>query len=651
MKSQGLGSFADIENGISESQITIPYWDWQGKIDEVVSILSKYNRTKDKAVWYTWELLKNDLKNCICTFSGRGIEISPYSLPLYKFGSFYNANHRVFMSATISDNTFFIKDLALENDVIQSPLTYNKKWSGEKMILIPSLMDDDLTREEIINLIGKIKNPKFGIIVLVPSFSHAEIWKKYGSTILTSQNLNTEIEKYKNGVYAKPLVMASRYDGIDLPDSMCRILILDSLPISETLTDRYYDTCIPNSMYGKVKTAQTIEQGLGRAVRSEKDYCVVLIIGRDIIKQIRSKDSREYFSPQTRRQIEIGLDLARFSKEDKEENQSPIDLLKSVINQCLKRDEGWKNYYVEQMDTIHGGGITEVDEIVKHEKSAEKLFSDGKFQEAKNKIQDLCDYYQDTLTEEEKGWYLQEMARYIFPINQIDAMSLQVEAHKLNKSLFLPPTGYEVTKISLLAQDRIKNIKARISEFETFESLLLFVDDILSRLSFGINADKFERAIDELGQLLGYETERPDHNWKAGPDNLWAIREGEYLFIECKNQVLDTRSYIEKAETGQFSNNCAWFDRYYFGSKTHYTMIIPTKRVNSNTGFMVPVKIMRNPKLKLLKNNLRSLILGLKNIDLKSLSEDFINASLVQHKLTTDQILSTYFEEHIQEKA
>lgn len=39
------------------------------------------------------------------------------------------------------------------------------------------------------------------------------------------------------------VVFANRYDGIDLADNKCRVLILDSLPVFDSLSDRYDGKC------------------------------------------------------------------------------------------------------------------------------------------------------------------------------------------------------------------------------------------------------------------------------------------------------------------------------------------------------------------------------------------------------------------------
>jgi len=648
LKSQGAGTFADIKNKSHNAILAVPYWDWQAKLDETVDILSKYNNNRDKGVWFAWELVKNNLKNCFAVFSGDEIEISPYTLPINEFGAFSNASHRVYMSATISNDSFFIRDLGLNKEIIESPLTFNKKWSGEKMVLIPSLIDGSLTREEIVNWIGKWRNTPYGVIAITPSNWHTKIWKANGSTFVDKGNFSIEINKLKSNQFETPIVMAAKYDGIDLPDNICRILIIDSLPTTETITEKFIESCIPNSTFTKIKTAQTIEQGLGRAVRGEKDYCAVLLLGNDLVKQIRYRSSRDYLSPQTKQQIDIGLELANFAKEDKKETETFIEMLSSILNQCLTRDESWKNFYSESMDSIKQENIEKLkaDEIIIMERNAETLFNDGEYDEASNTLQSLIDKHSDSLSKNEKGWYLQEMSRYLYSKNRIEGMALQVKAHRANKSLFLPPDGYQFTQIQLKPQERITNIKLRISEFNNFEDLLVYMDDIFSRLSFGTKSDKFESAIDDLGSILGFNTERPDKSWKAGPDNLWAIREGEYLFIECKSEVKLTRSEITKSETGQFNNNIAWFKRFYPGAKVSFSIIIPTKKIKSNTGFSEKVFVLRQKGLRKLVANCRSFILGFSQTDLKDLSEATINKSIEQHKLSTDSLLS-YFEKTI----
>ena len=69
--------------------------------------------------------------------------------------------------------------------------------------------------------------------------------------------------------------------------------------------------------------------------------------------------------------------------------------------------------------------------------------------------------------------------------------------------------------------------------------------------------------MDELSRALGFAGERPDKMWKEGPDNLWALDDMQFLLWECKNEVRIRRSEINKRETEQMNNSCAWFEKNY----------------------------------------------------------------------------------------
>src|SRR6185312_7422669 len=97
---------------------------------------------------------------------------------------------------------------------------------------------------------------------------------------------------------------------------------------------------------------RTVEQGMGRSVRGVKDYSVVVMIGSDLIRLMREKTSRQYLSPQSAAQIELGLEIADMAKQEIEEGRKPSEAFSGLVRQCLNRDADWKAFYVEQMDKV-----------------------------------------------------------------------------------------------------------------------------------------------------------------------------------------------------------------------------------------------------------------------------------------------------------
>ncbi|WP_029508591.1 helicase C-terminal domain-containing protein [Leuconostoc fallax] len=120
-----------------------------------------------------------------------------------------------------------------------------------------------------------------------------------------------------------PLVLVNRYDGIDLPDDRCRILIIDGLPRAQTLYDKYIDKITKNSTEYKIRITQKIEQAMGRSVRADTDYSVILLIGSDLIKFIRN-DAEQVLSAQARKQIQIGMEVSSETQDEIYNNDTEI---------------------------------------------------------------------------------------------------------------------------------------------------------------------------------------------------------------------------------------------------------------------------------------------------------------------------------------
>jgi len=644
LKEQGAGTFADIREQKFDALLAIPYWSWMDRHEDVALILAKDSSTDE--VKYAWPLLKDILRDCLCVISGQGIQISPQLAPLHLFGSFSEAEHRVFMSATVTNDAFLVKGLGLSSNVITSPMVdKNEKWSGEKMILIPSLISSELGRDSIIATYAPPNDKrKYGRVVLAPSFPTANEWGSAGSLVADKKTIYSYVEALKGGDFEKTVVVANRYDGIDLPDRACRILILDSKPYSETLVDRWTESCRRGSELIATKVARTIEQGLGRSVRGEKDYSVIILTGPDLIKTIRTKKSRGYFSAQTQTQIEIGLEIAELAKEDIASGTAPAQALASLVRQCIGREEAWKEFYGERMSKMSNPAQDNRALVLfTAEHTAETYFQQGQPEKAIATLQELIDKH--IRDESEKGWYLQEMARYAHLTDKTESNNLQVAAHQKNRYLLKPRSGMKITNISAIGHKRIETIIDWARGFDTATEMLLDIDDILGRLRFGVASDSFEAALDELGQALGFETQRPDKEWKQGPDNLWALRDNQYLLIECKNQVDTNRKEINKDETGQMNNSCAWFRKHYGDVPVKNVMVIWTRVVSQAGGFNEPVEIIANTSLGRLAKNVRGFFGELTNADLQNLSSAKIQANLKAYKLTIEDLLDHYSEE------
>ena len=644
IREQGEGSFLEIESGDYNTMLPIPYWSWYDKRDEITKAI--INHKNDNEIKFVWPVIKDNIVNCQAFISGETLEISPSLMPIDSFGTFSRAKHRILMSATTQDDSFFIKGLGFDIQSVTNPLSNKElKWSGEKMILIPSLIGESLDRDSVIHWIAKPnKNRQFGIVSLVPGFSKKRQYEKIGATVATTRDIFETVKSLKDGNYSKTVVFANRYDGIDLPDNSCRILILDSKPYFDSLLDRYEEDCRPESDIMNIRIAQKVEQGLGRSVRGEKDYSIIVLVGGDLVKFAKSPLTSKYFSSQTRKQIEIGIQVAAFANEDSE-NEKPYRVLVNLMNQALGRDEGWKEYYSEEMENIEIEAKRDgIHDILKNEYDAEQQFIIGEYDRACDLAQSLCDKFLDNKFE--RGWYLQQLARYKYRMSKVESNQIQKSAFQNNLQLLKPREGISYKKLEFINQSRVSRIKEWISQYSDYQEMLISVDGILQNLSFGMPSEKFEIALKELGESIGFLSQRPDKEIKKGPDNLWCGVENQYFLLECKNEVEETRAEISKHEAGQMNSHSAWFESIYSDAKCKRILIIPTKKLSYHADFTHSVEIMRKQSLKQLKHNVRDFFKEFAKYVLHEVSDQKIQELIDIHELNIASLIEKYSEKY-----
>lgn len=338
------------------------------------------------------------------------------------------------------------------------------------------------------------------------------------------------------------------------------------------------------------------------------------------------------------------------TKEALGDDSDPFIAFTEVIKQCLvTRDEGWKNYYKSEMDKgIYSEKTLNILEILELEKKAEEANLKGEHNRAHEIVQSIIDKYVSIDTE--RGWFLQSIARYQYHSSKVESNRFQITAYKHNLSLLRPTKGVEYERMGFISGSRNINIKNWIGQFHDFNELILSLDEVMSTLTFGEKAEKFENGVHEMGKALGFKCQRPDREIKEGPDNLWCLNKNDYFLFECKNEVKESRTEINKLETGQMNNSSGWFEIHYPGCEVKRIMIIPTKTVSSAGAFTNDVEIMRKGKLNLLKKNIREFFKEFVNYDLKDISEEKIQIFLNTHKLDVLSLKQNYSEKAYQSK-
>jgi hypothetical protein len=302
---------------------------------------------------------------------------------------------------------------------------------------------------------------------------------------------------------------------------------------------------------------------------------------------------------------------------------------------------------MDQVPSAHGTTYKRLD-LFADELKAERAAVAGEYEKAAAITQALIDTH--IKDDAERGYYLQQMARHLYRVSKVKAGDLQVIAHQKNHFLLKPLTGMQVQKMQALGHKRMERIIDWVKASGDFKTLMVNVEDVLGKVQFGIPHEKFEEALRHLGQALGFESERPDKEWGEGPDNLWALRDDEYVQFEAKSEVELTRAHIQKYEAEQANQAEAWFrEKRYKGSKVTTYLVIPTRKVAPQATLIFPTKIARKKHLDLLAKRVRAFFMEFQGLDFNDLSLAKVQSFVDKHGLTVEAIRTDLGEDPVNE--
>lgn len=548
--------WSDIESGDPLAILEVPHWIWADATEVLRSALHNYSETTD--FMFVWPYLESILPLCRCVISGRYAEIAPEILPTRFVRPFEQAAHRLFLSATLADDSLLTRELGVATSATSNPiLPPSDRGLGERMILAPSLVDPRLDRSYAMKLCADLSK-SHNVVVLTSSEHSAREWEEVGAKYYAGDSFSEGVRKLRDPSSGMRFaVFAQRYDGVDLPDDACRVLVVDGIPYGESLIDKA-DSQLAFSPSGvRNRTVFRIEQGIGRPVRSHADYAVVLLVGQDLTTYVGRTEVLQSMTPDTRNQLDLSIELADLVRVSNPEN--PDQAIRQVIIQCLGRDAGWKDFYNKRVREV-AKKAPEINssriDLAGHERNAYVLAMDNSIHDGKNELQTAIN--NAGLETEELGIYLQRLSRLTYLIDPAEALKIQQGARDRCLCVALPPAAPRKPPAPG-AKTVAEKFCAWFNKFSSSNAAVIEAKRIADSLDLNKEPHPLEQAIMKLGEALGADSFMPEQEYGEGPDNLWFW--GDKLFvIEVKNKNQDS---LHKSDSGQLHDSLEWARKSY----------------------------------------------------------------------------------------
>ncbi len=642
LKRQAPGSYRRLVDGDPYAKILkVPYWSWFDRKEEILDLLNEFS--DDESLKFKWQMICDSLDTYDCFIGPKGLQISPMIVPFESIKSFSEAKFKYILSATFEDQVDLIKDFGIsEQSVLNTIVPRNRKDVGQRLILAPKRFDPSIKEEEIRQLTLEVANDGYNIVILVPSGEKAKTWLKLGAINLNEDgDIEKNIEKLKTtkgGLY----ILINRYDGIDLKGDMCRLLVVDGYPRFSSYSDVYKEMRV-ESIQASLKS-QIIEQGLGRAVRSGSDYCAVILMGNDLIQFLGNKFNYGYFSPVTRKQLEAGLTIL----DDEEDKSNSIQTIKNTIYLCLNQDESWREFHNTILDEVNDESISEVKKrdlsIAQSEKEALSEFKLRRFNNASNVIDTkIINNKTLVLNQKHQAWYYEFASKMIYQNNPVTANDLQIKA-TMAPYMLTPRNGENYSRLSK-NEGQSSMILSYLKAFNKSQDLKIHVQLILDDLTFSqdIKAPKFEKALKEVGKLLGFDAQQPENEFGNGPDVLWILGDNHYLILEAKSMAIHKE--ITRDNIGQLLQSGEWFKTNYGQATPHTLVTLQAPDVKGwNVNPSENSRVIDESTLTEIKKKIEQLYDGIVSTGINAVNKEDISKLINAHGLSSENFRAKYLK-------
>lgn len=598
LKQQYPTSLLSVEDGDPQPALMVPPWAWQDKKEAIIELL--HSCRHDEGLEWGWPLIHELIHSCHCFITADEILVKPPFPPVANIPSFTEASRRIYLTATLADDSILVTHFGADAQSVRSAITPSAADDiGDRMILVPQEVCPEWTDESIRDYLSELAQTR-NVVVIVPSKPRARYWGSVAAETLDTHNLREGVERLKSG-HVGLVVMVNKYDGVDLPDDACRILVIDGLPESYSGAERIESAALEDSPATMSRQLQRIEQGMGRGIRSRDDYCVVLLLGSKLVQRMHDPESLSQFSTATRRQLELSRRASAQLK------KGTLEDLKKAVEQCLDRTSGWARTSRNALVGVQYGD-SRVSESSRYAREAFDLASVRRFSEAVEVQQKAINA---VAAPRERGWLKQQQAAFLHPVSEVRAQALQTKALDDNRALLRPAAGVAYVRLaSKVQQQGAVACEFLSSRYPTAEDLLIGVNAVIGDLEYDPEpgrADSFEQAVADLGSHLGFATQRPERDFKRGPDDLWSLGQKSYFVIECKSGAIT--DFIRKKDASQLSGSMDWFHGEY--EETDKATPVMFHRVNvfeSSAAAPQNVRVVTERNLEEVKEDFRALV-------------------------------------------
>ena len=513
------------------------------------------------------------MRACNIYINQQEILIRPVVAPSLNHPPYANADQRLFMSATLGEGGDLERMTGIKQITrIPLPPGWDRRGTGRRLILFPNLLiGDGVPDLAISNTITDSGNT----LILVKEnriVDYLVSTLKDKVCVFKATDIEDDLSVFIDCKSPAALILANRYDGLDLPGDSCRRLVLMGLPAYSNLQEEFIYEKLGATVQFRDRIRTRITQGIGRCTRDENDYALVLIVGDDLVKWLYTRANCKTLHPELQAEIEFGLD----NSVDRE-----LPEFEQIIKSFFDQDDDWASATEDIIERRNEARVSEDDfaEALQkssfHEIQYTYLTWNNDFNEAYKAASAAVEALSG-------GKELKPYRCFWHYMSAISAFNAWVESGEQNwmhnftahaNSAIRCSTSvrslWKLLEVARASSTKIEVTSGDESLLNTRIVLKLLTEWGLVGMKFGQKlketeanigsdeADKFEYGLEVLGRMLGWETKRWKRKEQGSPDGMWIAPNNTAFVFEAKTDE-DSGKPVSMDDVRQATTHEEW---------------------------------------------------------------------------------------------
>ena len=545
----------------------------------------------DSNARYGWSFVRAHLTACHILVSREAVAIRPYIPPTYDHAPFAGAKHRLYLSATLGDAEDLRRAYAIERlEAVRAA----KEQDGRRYVFVPGLALNEGEMWGSIKTIWHRLDPR-RVVAIAPSFPslnklrpHLESAVGPKANFLQAKDIEESLAPF-TGATNTVLGLANRYDGLDLPDDDCRLLILSESPRA---TNELETNLSSNWKLGPAlrwREATRLVQGMGRCTRNATDFAVILLIGESMINAATNPSLMRLLPPSLQKEVQWG---ASQIKDLKLHPASFSEMVLGLIEDQSYRQEA--DQAIAEVSELRPVKTEEPLMIASKEVAHAKAFWSGDYSRAHELGIEIADRLSGPEWAGYRAWWL-----YLASVGARHADNSKGELDALRRA---KGTGINSGWLDHLLRTRSKSDhKQPLSKDElaplvaeriwnVLEELAWagkrfsdFCNKMLDQLADVKNYKSFHEGLESLGRSIGAQATRPTE--QGDPDVIWRLADRVWVCFEAKSEKLKDGAGLSKKDVLEAKGHVNWVRFFETQGKASVdimaVIVAPTSKVQS----------------------------------------------------------------------